>query len=116
VEKVINKPWGSEVIWAQTDKYVGKLLFIKAGERLSLQYHEHKSESLLVDRGRIKYYWYEEGDPGPCIKVMLPGDHVDVPAGQKHRIEAIDCACVIEVSTPELDDVVRLEDDYNRIE
>lgn len=113
MERIINKPWGSEIIWAQTDNYVGKMLFIKAGERLSLQYHEYKSESLLVNQGRVKYYW--EDQAGMCMKIMCKGDHVDVPAGTKHRIEAIDCSCVIEVSTPELDDVVRLEDDYDRI-
>jgi mannose-6-phosphate isomerase len=115
MEKVISKPWGSEVIWAQTADYVGKMLFVKEGQRLSLQYHEKKEESLLVNQGRIKYHWYEDGDTVPRTVVMCVGDHVDVPAGRKHRIEAIEMACVIEVSTPGLDDVIRLEDDYGRI-
>jgi len=115
MEKVISKPWGCEIIWAQTEDYVSKLLFVKSGCRLSLQYHEHKAESLLVSQGRIKYHWYEDGDIVPRIIVMCVGDHVDVPPGRKHRIEAIDHACVVEVSTTQLDDVVRLEDDYDRI-
>lgn len=115
MEKVIHKPWGCEVIWAHTDDYVGKLLYIKAGERLSLQYHEEKSESLLVSKGRVKYHWYEDGDDVQRTVIMCVGEHVDVPVGRKHRIEAIDMACVIEVSTPQLNDVVRLEDDYKRL-
>ena len=115
MEKVTNKPWGSEIIWAQTEEYVGKMLFVKSGHRLSLQYHKDKVESLLVSKGRIKYHWYEENDTVPRTIVMCPGEHVDVPSGRKHRIEAIDHACVIEVSTVQLDDVVRLEDDYDRI-
>ena len=115
MEKIISKPWGCEIIWAQTENYVGKMLFIKAGERLSLQYHEYKTESLLVNKGRVKYHWYEDGDTVPRIVVMCAGEHVDIKPHCKHRIEALEPACVIEVSTPQLDDVVRLEDDYERV-
>jgi mannose-6-phosphate isomerase-like protein (cupin superfamily) len=115
MEKVTSKPWGCEIIWAQTEDYVGKMLFIKAGERLSLQYHERKAESLLVNKGRVKFHWFEPGDTVQRTVVMCTGEHVDIPPGRKHRIEALEAACVIEVSTPELDDVVRLEDDYERI-
>jgi len=114
MEKTTDKPWGCEVVWAHTDKYVAKFLYIKKGHRLSLQYHEKRCESIIVDRGRIKLHWFENEDTTPRITVMAPGDHFDIPAGMKHRFEAIDDACLIEVSTPEINDVVRLDDDYGR--
>ena len=114
MEKFTDKPWGCEILWAETDKYAAKFLYIKAGHKLSLQYHEKKAESFVVDRGRIKFHWFEPGETVARIKVMTPGEHFDIPVGMIHRFEAIDDACVIEVSTPELDDVVRLEDDYGR--
>ena len=114
MSSIVEKPWGREVIWAKTDKYAGKLLFIKKGHKLSLQYHENKSESIYISFGRIKYHWFDEGDTVSRIVVMTAGDCVDIPAGTKHRMEAIDDACLFEVSTPELDDVVRIEDDYGR--
>ena len=114
METKVDKPWGCEIIWAQTENYLGKMLFIKAGEKLSLQYHEQKAESILVNRGRIKFHWFEEGDTVPRIMVMAPGDHFDIPPKMVHRMEAIDNACIIEVSTSFPDDVVRLEDDYGR--
>lgn len=111
---VVDKPWGKEVIWAHTDKYAGKLLYINAGQMLSLQYHEKKSESIYVLAGRIKFHWRKDGDKVERISVMTPGEHVDIPVGMIHRMEAIDDVCLAEVSTPELDDVVRLKDIYNR--
>ena len=78
MEKIISKPWGSEIIWAQTDGYVGKMLFIKSGERLSLQYHEPKAESLLVNQGRGKFFW--EGVAGMCMNVVGKGEQVEVSA------------------------------------
>lgn len=114
MEKMTDKPWGCEVLWAHTDKYAAKLLYIKAGHRLSLQLHEKKDESFIVDKGRIKFHWFEPGDTVARIKVMTRGEHFDIPAGMKHRFEAIDDSCLIEVSTSELDDVVRFEDDYGR--
>lgn len=116
MEKKTIKPWGCEILWAKTDKYAAKFLYIKKGHKLSLQYHERKEESFIVDRGRIKLHWYEEGDTVARMQVMTAGEHFDIPAGMRHRFEAIDDACLIEVSTPELDDVVRLEDDYGRDE
>lgn len=110
----ISKPWGQETIWAHTDKYAAKLLYISAGHKLSLQYHENKSESILVLSGRIKFHWKEDGDPVARVSVMVPGESVDIPPGMIHRMEAIDNAVLAEVSTPELDDVVRIEDDYGR--
>ena len=116
MEKYVEKPWGCEVIWAETESYAAKLLFIKAGHILSLQYHQEKEESIIVSNGRIKFHWAEkEGEP-LTSRVMTPGEHVDIRPGMIHRMEGIDNACVIEVSTPHLDDVVRLEDEYGRAE
>ena len=114
MEEKIDKPWGCEVIWAKTDKYVGKMLFIQAGAKLSLQYHRVKDETILVDKGRIKLHWFEDGDSVPRVQVLTPGESRHIPPGTIHRFEAIDNACVLEVSTTELDDVVRLDDDYGR--
>lgn len=115
MEKQTIKPWGSEVIWAETSEYVGKLLFVKAGHRLSLQYHTNKSESILITKGRIKVHWQPEGEPVPITKTLLCGDNFDFPAKLVHRIEAIDPSIIIEISTPGADDIVRLEDDYGRV-
>jgi quercetin dioxygenase-like cupin family protein len=106
----IEKPWGYELLWAKTDKYVGKLLFIKAGHRLSKQYHEVKEETIFVLKG-VLYYSDETGE----IKRFLSGDTIHIQPGQVHRFGANEANVeLIEVSTPELDDVVRLEDDYCR--
>jgi mannose-6-phosphate isomerase len=106
----VEKPWGYELHWAQTDKYVGKLLFIKAGHRLSKQYHEIKEETVFVLRGIL--YNYDENDE---ITKFYSGDTFHVKPGQVHRFGANEMNVeLIEVSTPELDDVVRLEDDYDR--
>jgi len=113
-ERQIDKPWGCEIIWAETDSFVGKFIYIKAGHRLSLQYHDEKRESFMVDRGRIKFHWMNKGEEVPTIVVMVPGDHFDIPPGMIHRMEAIDDCCLIEVSTPQLDDVHRIKDDYGR--
>jgi len=109
----VDKPWGHELIWAQTDRYVGKVLVIETGRRLSLQRHEIKDEAILLTAGRLRLYL--EGDDGVVRTEELgPGDHRHVPAGRIHRYEAIDRCEIVEVSTPELDDVVRLEDDFGR--
>jgi mannose-6-phosphate isomerase len=109
----VNKPWGHERIWAQTDRYVGKVLVIEAGKRLSLQRHEVKDESILVASGRLRLYL--EDDRGEIrVEELGAGEHRHVPTGRIHRYEAIERCELIEVSTPELDDVVRIEDDYGR--
>ena len=109
----VDKPWGHELIWAHTEHYVGKVLVIEAGRRLSLQKHEVKDESILVREGRLKLTL--EGDDGVVRDEILgPGDHRRVATGRIHRYEAIERCEVIEVSTTELDDVVRLEDDFGR--
>ena len=109
----VPKPWGHELIWAHTERYVGKVLVIEAGKRLSLQRHEVKDESIYVLSGRLRLLL--EDDAGEVRTEELgPGDHRRVETGRIHRYEAIERVELMEVSTPELDDVVRLEDDYGR--
>ena len=112
--KRVDKPWGHEVHWVVTDRYVGKLIAIDAGRRLSLQYHERKDESIYVIRGRLRLH-LEGVDGAMTVRELGPGDFARVPVGRRHRFEAIDDVELIEVSTPELDDVVRVEDDYGRV-
>ena len=109
----IDKPWGHELIWARTDRYVGKILVIEAGQRLSLQRHVVKDESILVSSGLLRLH-LEDDEGTICVEELGPGEHRHVPTGRIHRYEAIDRCTLIEVSTPELDDVVRLEDDFGR--
>lgn len=109
----VDKPWGYELIWAHTDRYVGKVLVIEAGKRLSLQYHEHKDESIYVVSGKLRLHL--EDDTGKlCIEELGPGEHRRIPTGRQHRFEAIQTTELMEVSTPELDDIVRVEDDFGR--
>jgi mannose-6-phosphate isomerase-like protein (cupin superfamily) len=115
-EKRVEKPWGYEVIWAKTKDYVGKELYIKQGAKLSLQYHEEKEETIRVIFGRVRLHWFEDGDQYPRTEIMVRGDTFHIPPGKIHRFEALDDCCVAEVSTPQLDDVVRLDDDYGRDE
>jgi quercetin dioxygenase-like cupin family protein len=109
----VDKPWGHELIWAHTDRYVGKILVIEAGRRLSLQRHEVKDESILVTAGRLRLYLEDDGGTVQ-VEELVPGDHRHVRTGRIHRYEAIERTELTEVSTPELDDVVRLEDDFGR--
>ena len=109
--KRIDKPWGHEIIWAVTPDYVGKILHINAGHRLSKQYHQIKEETVYVLEGTL--YNYE--DDGSITKV-LPGNAFHVNVGQIHRFGANQSHVrLVEVSTPHLEDVVRLEDDYDRV-
>jgi mannose-6-phosphate isomerase len=109
----VDKPWGHELIWAHTPQYVGKILVIEAGQRLSLQKHEIKDESILVMSGRLRLH-LEDDDGEVRTRELGPGEHRHVATGKVHRYEAIERTELIEVSTPELDDVVRLEDDFGR--
>jgi len=111
--RTVPKPWGHELIWALTDRYCGKILVIEAGKRLSLQYHERKDESILVLSGRMRLHLAGE-DGIVRTEVLGPGDGRHVAVGRTHRYEAIERTELLEVSTPELDDVVRVEDDYGR--
>ena len=110
----VEKPWGHELIWAVTERYVGKLLFVKAGESLSLQFHRVKDESWLIRDGRVKVELGSAGDAMLKEEVVGPGSAFRFPAGTVHRVTALEDTTILEVSTPELDDVVRLEDRYGR--
>jgi quercetin dioxygenase-like cupin family protein len=108
----VDKPWGHELVWAETDRYVGKILHIRAGQRLSRQYHRVKDETLLVQAGEMEL---ELGpSAGAETRRMKPGDVFHVTPGTIHRMIGVTDVDVLEVSTPELDDVVRLEDAYGR--
>lgn len=109
----VEKPWGWELVWADTELYVGKLLFIRSGEALSLQYHERKDESWLVHEGRARLELGERGGELEEVEIV-PGDAFRYRPGTMHRVTALEDTLVFEVSTPHLDDVVRLEDLYGR--
>ena len=113
--KRVEKPWGYEIWWARTDRYVGKLLHIRKGESLSLQYHRVKDETVLVHGGKLLFETRPAGEEGELRRLeMKPGDVFHVTPGTVHRMTALEDCDVAEVSTPELDDVVRLEDRYGR--
>ncbi len=108
----VEKPWGHEIIWAHSEKYVGKVLFIKAGHALSLQYHQVKDETVHVWTGQMKFQT-GEGDV-LTERILGPGESFRITPFLRHRMIAVEDTQVLEVSTPELDDVVRLEDRYGR--
>lgn len=111
--KHVVKPWGYEDIWAKTDHYVGKILLIEEGKRISYQYHQKKEETILVLEGLLEVEFEKEGNRQ---KIRLnPGESFHNPPGQKHRFIGIKKTKLAEVSTPHLDDVIRLEDDFGRI-
>jgi mannose-6-phosphate isomerase-like protein (cupin superfamily) len=111
----IEKPWGYEIVFAHSERYAGKVIFVRAGEQLSLQFHRTKDETVYVQSGRIEL---EIGDPGGTLdtEVVGPGHAFRLRPGVVHRWRALEDAVVLEASTPELDDVVRLEDRYGRAE
>jgi|SRR6185295_8280640 len=114
----IDKPWGHEIIWAETARYVGKILSIAPGCTLSLQYHRVKEETIYVASGRLLVTYVPVGEPVDTIErelVLEPGDTFHVPPTMIHRFAALDGQVeVVEVSTPELEDVVRIADNYGR--
>ena len=110
----VDKPWGYELIWAVTDIYVGKVLFVKAGESLSLQYHEQKDESWLIQSGKAKIELGAVGGERLSEEVVGSGAAFHYTPGTVHRITALEDTTILEVSTPHLDDVVRLADSYGR--
>jgi mannose-6-phosphate isomerase len=113
-ERIVNKPWGQERIWVTTDRYAGKIITINAGRRLSLQQHREKDETILILRGRLLFH-YGPDQASVRTVVLGPGEHRRVPVGLVHRFEALDEDVeLVEISTPELDDVIRLEDDFGR--
>ena len=110
----IEKPWGWELLWAETDQYAGKLLFVRAGHSLSLQFHREKDESWYVHEGRARL---EMGEPGSAFmnsEIVGAGAAFHLTPGTVHRVRAVEDTLLVEVSTPHLDDVVRLEDEYGR--
>jgi mannose-6-phosphate isomerase len=108
----VEKPWGYELHWAKTDRYVGKLIHVNKGHALSLQYHNKKDETIFLFAGKLLYEIQENGE---LVKLeMKPGDRIHVPPPTIHRMTAIEDSDIFEVSTPEIDDVVRLEDRYGR--
>lgn len=110
----VEKPWGWELIWAHTEAYVGKLLFVRAGQSLSLQFHREKDESWYVESGRAKLELGESGDAVLKQEIVSAGACFHYRPGTVHRVTALEDTTIIEVSTPQLDDVVRLEDAYGR--
>jgi quercetin dioxygenase-like cupin family protein len=123
----VPKPWGYEIIWARTDRYVGKILHINAGEKLSVQYHNRKEETVYLLQGELRYWVYTELDArgksaeelsrnGIQLRDMQlsTGDAFRITPGTIHSMEAVTDCDILEASTPELDDVVRLEDRYGR--
>jgi mannose-6-phosphate isomerase-like protein (cupin superfamily) len=109
----VDKPWGYELIWAHTDRYVGKILHVAAGHALSLQYHRSKDETMYLLSGTLEL---EVGDDEQALQTLTlqPGESIHVAPGRRHRLTARTDCDVLEVSTPELDDVVRLADRYGR--
>jgi len=108
-----EKPWGFELLFAHTPKYAGKLIFVKKGHRLSLQYHKEKDESMYIYSGKVLIEI--EGNDGQLVQsVAEPGCCLRIHPQTKHRIEAKEDTTLFEVSTPELEDVERLDDDYGR--
>lgn len=125
--QIVDKPWGHEEIFAVTDKYVGKILYINAGYKLSRQYHKQKDETFYVQKGKMTLEIgldeearakvvgeIDDEKHKPRIISMKKGDVFHCPPGTIHRMIAVTDVKVFEVSTPELDDVVRIEDDYGR--
>jgi mannose-6-phosphate isomerase len=109
----VDKPWGHELIWAETDRYVGKVLHVKAGQALSLQFHERKDETIHLLSGRMRFF------AGPSVEALREvdleqGESYRIVPGTVHRMEAVTDVDILEASTPDLDDVVRLEDRYGR--
>lgn len=113
VPRRVEKPWGWELVWAEADAYVGKLLFVRAGEALSLQYHERKDEAWLVQEGRARLELGEVDGDLEEIEIE-PGQAFHYRPRTVHRVTALEDLLVVEVSTTELDDVVRLDDRYGR--
>lgn len=106
--KIVDKPWGREIWYAHTDRYAGKVLEVTRGHLLSLQKHRVKHETLYLQSGLMRFTLDDE------VFDWSPGIAIEIPPGTVHRMEALEDSVILEVSTPELDDVVRLEDRYGR--
>ena len=110
----VEKPWGYELLWAVSEEYAGKLLWVKAGHQLSLQFHRQKDESWYLLEGRAELEFAAAGQTTTSREVVTPGAAFRIRPGTVHRIRALEDTLMLEVSTPHLDDVVRLEDQYGR--
>jgi quercetin dioxygenase-like cupin family protein len=106
----VDKPWGYELRWAITDRYLGKILHVNRGEALSLQYHERKDECILLSSGVLDL------ELDGQVHRLRPGDSAHITPGVRHRMTAVEDCDIFEVSTPEIDDVVRIEDRYGRVD
>ncbi len=113
IPRRVEKPWGYELIWAETDKYLGKILHVNAGEALSLQYHERKDETLFLLSGELKI---SLGSLGGSLEEfsLVEGESVRIEPGVVHLVVAVTDVDILEASTPEIHDVVRLDDRYGR--
>ena len=112
--RTVPKPWGHETIWAHTDRYVGKILHVKAGHALSVQYHERKDETVYLLSGELIYWVKLDGSEDLQDMKLRPGESFRITPGTIHYMEAVTDCDVLEASTPELDDVVRIKDRYGR--
>jgi mannose-6-phosphate isomerase-like protein (cupin superfamily) len=110
----VEKPWGHELIWAKTEEYAGKLLLVRAGQSLSLQFHREKDESWYVLEGKAELELGEAGQAVLQSEVVGPGAAFRFRPGTVHRVTALEDTTILEVSTPQLDDIIRLEDSYGR--
>lgn len=110
----VPKPWGYEIIWAHTDRYVGKILHVNAGQALSVQYHEVKDETVYLLTGELKYWVQLPGESELRDMHLQPGDAFHISPGTVHYMEAVTDCDILEASTPEIDDVVRIKDRYGR--
>jgi mannose-6-phosphate isomerase len=110
----VEKPWGHELIWALSQDYAGKFLSVNAGHELSLQFHREKDESWYVLKGRLELHFAGPGEKTMSSEVVTPGAAFRIRPGTVHRVRALVDSVIVEVSTPQLDDVVRLEDSYGR--
>ncbi len=109
----VPKPWGWEKIWANTDRYVGKILHINAGHALSVQYHVRKDETVYLLAGQLKYWVRDENGEMRDMNLAV-GEAFRITPGTVHYMEAVSDCDILETSTPDLDDVVRLKDRYGR--
>jgi len=115
IPRKVEKPWGYELIYAETEKYAGKILFVLKGHELSLQYHEVKDETMYIYRGVAELEVGYSGQSKSEVIKMSAGESYRISPGCIHRLAALEDCEVLEVSTPELDDVVRLKDRYGRV-
>ena len=112
--KIINKPWGKEEILEVNDKYMLKKLTMLAGKKCSLQYHNYKKETIYILSGKLRIY-KGKNEKELESRIYLSGESITLNPGQIHRMEGVEDSVYLEASTPELDDVVRILDDYDRI-